>query len=242
MSNLSPATTQSKVANIEDTLDTFASLIPWLNGGKLSSITTPQFLNWSESLLGKGALLASGEASQSPSNSDPKHVDIALQLLRLWAAHPSVKQGASAASIVDGSTPVPRSSVWTGYYTFLTVVLQNGLSYTWANDGPGRPQQASELRRVETICEGNLLREVKFPTASSHNWQVEQWVEQVISNWEVLCGPEWQDSDLSEGGQNTVGRNVLDVGAHKDTARPKHTDLLRYRFYIVQRQRPTIPI
>jgi hypothetical protein len=35
----------------------------------------------------------------------------------------------------------------------------------------------------------------------------------VISNWEVLCGPEWQDSDLGEGGQNAVSRNVLDVSS-----------------------------
>jgi hypothetical protein len=79
------------------------------------------------------------------------------------------------------------------------------------NDGPDRPQLASELRRIEAICENNLLREVKFPTASSSNSEVEEWVEQVIGNWEVLCGPHWQDQDLGEGGQNTVGRNVLDV-------------------------------
>lgn len=189
-------------------------MIPWLNSGKLTSITTPQFLEWSESLLGKGALLASGEASKNTPYSDPEHVDIALRLLRLWAAHPSVKQGSpTKSSNAGGSGQVSRSSVWTAYYGFLTIVLQDGLIYTGPNDGPDRPQLASELRRVESICEGNLLREVKFPTASSQNNQVEEWVEQVISNWEVLCGPEWQDSDLGEGGQNAVSRNVLDVSS-----------------------------
>jgi hypothetical protein len=189
-------------------------LIPWLNSGKLTSITTPQFLEWSESLLGKGALLASEEASKNTPYSDPEHVDIALRLLRLWAAHPSVKQGnPTKSSNADGSGQVSRSSVWTAYYGFLTIVLQDGLIYTGPNDGPERPQLASELRRVESICEANLLREVKFPTASSQNNQVEEWVEQVISNWEVLCGPEWQDSDLGEGGQNAVSRNVLDVSS-----------------------------
>jgi hypothetical protein len=55
-----------------------------------------------------------------------------------------------------------------------------------------------------------------FPTASSQDSQVEEWVEQVISNWQVLCGPEWQDSDLGEGGQNAVGRNVLEVSPTTD--------------------------
>jgi hypothetical protein len=186
-------------------------LIPWLNGGKLTSITTPQFLEWSESLLGKGALLTSEEASKNTPYSDPEHVDIALRLLRLWASHPFVKQGTPTKS--DGSSPILRSSVWTAYYGLLTIVLQDGIVYTGPNDGPDRPQLASELRRVESICESNIVREAKFPTASSSNHQVEEWVEQVISNWEVLCGPEWQDTDLGEGGQNAVGRNVLDVSS-----------------------------
>jgi hypothetical protein len=171
-------------------------------------------LNWSESLLGKGALLAIDVASKSTPYSEPRHVDIALRLLRLWAAHPAVKQGVSNSnsSSVYASGPPPRSSVWAAYHGFLTTVLQDRLPYTGPNDGPDRPQLASELRRVETICERNLLTEVKFPTASSADSQVEDWVERVVGNWEVLCGPEWQDSDLGEGGQNAVGRNVLEVG------------------------------
>lgn len=155
--------------------------------------------------------MASEEAGRDPIRSDPLHVDIALQLLRSWAAHPSVKQGTPAPSNVDDSTPASRTSIWTAYYAFLTTVLQTGLPYTGPNDGPQRPQQANELRRVETICEGSFLRETKFPTADSHNLQVEEWIEQVISNWEIMCGPEWQDSDLGEGGQNAIGRNVLEV-------------------------------
>ena len=192
--------------------------------------------------MGKGALLASEEASKHSPYSDPRHVEIALRLLRLWAAHPSVKQATHTPSNVDGPTPTSRALVWTGYYAFLTTVLQDGLIYTGPNDGPDRPQQASELRRVETICEGNLLREVKFPTASSHNSQVEQWVEQVIGNWEVLCGPEWQDSDLGKGGQNEIGRNVLGVSLDIGTTTSKVTDPFGFRSCIAQRQRPIIPI
>jgi hypothetical protein len=159
--------------------------------------------------------MASEEARNSSPYSDPRHVEIALKLFRLWAALPAVKQGLAVPkpSHLDASTTLSRTAIWKAYYGFLTTVLQDGLVYTAPNDGPGRPQLASELRRIESICEGNLLREVKFPTASSNNSDVEEWVEQVIRNWEVLCGPHWQDQDLGEGGQNAVGRNVLDVSA-----------------------------
>jgi hypothetical protein len=111
------------------------------------------------------------------------------------------------------------------------------------NDGPDRPQLASELRRIEAICENNLLRDVKFPTASSSNSEVEEWVEQVISNWEVLCGPHWQDQDLGEGGQNTVGRNVLDVSVTQVMHLRSYADKPRnLRSCIVQQPKRIIPI
>ena len=157
--------------------------------------------------------MASEEAIRNSPSSNPRHVEIALRLFRLWSGHPAVKQGLAPSEIPysDSIDQPSRTSIWKAYYAFLTVVLQDGLPYTAPSNGPPRPQLASELRRVESICEGNLLREIKFPTASSDNSQVEDWVEQVIRNWEVLCGPRWQDEDLGEGGQNAVGRNVLDV-------------------------------
>lgn len=228
------ATAQSTAADINETLETFASLIPWLSGGKLASITTPQFLSWSESLLGNGALLASIEVTKHTPYSDSAHAGIALQLLRLWAAHPAVKQGSSATnpSNVDSFSLAPRASVWAAYYRFLTAVLQSGLTYTGPNDGPDRPQLCSELRRVETIYERNLLSEVMFPTASSQNSQVEEWVEQVIRNWQVLCGPEWQDSDVGEGGQNAVGRGVLEI-LYRAATKTYHSHLVLRRLFHV---------
>ncbi|KAF4762838.1 hypothetical protein HAV15_000811 [Penicillium sp. str.  len=228
------ATAQSTAADVNETLETFASLTPWLSGGKLASITTPQFLKWSESLLGNGALLASIEVTKHTTYSDPRHADIALQLLRLWVAHPAVKQGGSATnpSSVDSFSLAPRASVWTAYYRFLTAVLQGGLTYTGPNDGPDRPQLCSELRRVETIYERNLLSEVMFPTASSQNSQVEEWVEQVIRNWQVLCGPEWQDSDVGEGGQDAVGRGVLEI-LYRAATKTYHSHLVLRRLFHV---------
>lgn len=207
---------QLTVAGIDEARATFGSLIPWLTGGKLVTTANAQFLNWSECLLGKGALTANEEATRQTPYPDSKLVETTQRLFRLWAAHPAVKQGISShnTSNADTSSPVSRASVWKAYYGFLTAGLHDGLPYTAPMDGPERPQLANELRRVGSICDGNLLREAKFPTASSHNAQIEEWVEQVISNWEILCGPHWSDEDLGEGGQNAIGHSVLDVSAH----------------------------
>lgn len=201
------------VGEVDETLEAFASLIPWLSSGTLTASTNAQFLSWAETMLGKAALMATEIATKSLPSSNTRHVEIALRLLRLWAALPAVKQGLASPQTLytDASGSPSRATIWTSYYGFLTTVLQNNLRYTPVHDGPARPQLASEIRRIESICENSILREAKFPTASSNGSQVEEWVEQVIKNWEVLCGPHWQDQDLGEGGQNAVSRNVLDV-------------------------------
>ncbi|KAJ5518010.1 Tetratricopeptide-like helical [Penicillium expansum] len=186
------ATAQSTATDINETLETFASLIPWLSGGKLASITTPQFLNWSESLLGNGALLASNEAVGGSSCGE-------------------TGGSANNPSNVDLFGLAPRASVWAAYYRFLTAVLRGGLTYPGSNDGPDRPQLCSELRRVETIYERNFSLRSHVSYSQFAELPNEEWVEQVISNWQVLCGPEWQDSDIGEGGQNAVGRDVLEI-------------------------------
>ncbi|KAJ5099786.1 hypothetical protein N7532_006787 [Penicillium argentinense] len=196
---------QSAVAPVEEILETFASLALWLEKGQLAT-SNQQFLSWSETMMGRGALIATEAATNNTPYSDPRHVEIALRLFRLWAALPAVKQGnaPNKAAFADNSGALSRPVIWKAYYGFLTTVLQDDLIYTPPIEAiPERPQLASELRRIESICENNLLREVKFPTASSNNSQVEEWVEQVISNWEVLCGPHWQDQDLGEGGAAT---------------------------------------
>ncbi|KAJ5702396.1 Tetratricopeptide-like helical [Penicillium malachiteum] len=225
---------QSTVASIDETLETFAALIPWLGNGKLINNANSQFLSWSEALLGKGAVMASEEAGTATPYSDARHVEIALRLFRLWSVHPAVKGGMSAPQAAYAGAPgqPSRTSIWKSYYLFLTIVLQDGLEYPPAQDGASRPQLASELRRIEGICESNILREVKFPTASSDNSQVEEWVEQVIGNWEVLCGPTWHDQDLGEGGQNAVGRNVLDI-LYRAATKTYHSHLILRRLFHV---------
>ncbi|THC97296.1 hypothetical protein EYZ11_003244 [Aspergillus tanneri] len=213
---------------------TFNSLVPWITNHGEACSNNPQFLYWSEKLLAEGALLASEEANNQVPAVDGELVNTALRLFRLWSSHPYVKQGIAHRDqqIDSGSESVSKSLIWKSYYNFLSAVLKYDLPYSPPAHGPERPQFSSELRHVEGLCESNLLREVKFPTADSQNTQVEDWVEQVIQNWEVLCGPRWTDDDLGEGGQNAVGRNVLDI-LYRAATKTYHSHLILRRLFHV---------
>ncbi|OJJ41404.1 hypothetical protein ASPWEDRAFT_23497 [Aspergillus wentii DTO 134E9] len=224
-------TAQSMASGLDDALQTFKSLMPWLSSHSQASLNNPQLSHWSEKLLAQGALLSGDEACM---HGDDERVENALKFFRLWSAHPNVKgwvspNGAQSDNIAE---PASKSAIWKGYYDLLTTILQYGLTYVSPTGGSERPQLASELRRVESVCESSLLREVKFPKAESLNSDIEDWVEQVIQNWEVLCGPQWRDEDLGEGGQNAVGRNVLDI-LYKAATKTYHSHLILRRLFHV---------
>lgn len=182
------------VSSAIEAIDTFNSLVPWLTNHNEAFSNNPQFLYWSEKLLGEGAFLACQESLKQAPALDGKLAQAALELCRLWSSHTLVKQGISSpVQHFDGDRgSISKSAIWKSYYDLLSVILIHGLEYHPPAKGPGRPQLSSEIRRVESLCESNLLREVKFPTADSRNTQVEDWVEQVIQNWEILCGSGWK--------------------------------------------------
>ncbi|KAL4870519.1 hypothetical protein BDV12DRAFT_165757 [Aspergillus spectabilis] len=224
---------QHTVSGPQDALQTFNSLAPWLSNPSLAS-SSSQFLYWSEKVLADGALLAGNEVCKNIAEASRDDVKVAMTLFRTWSSHPAVKPGAPAhgPQPESSSEPVPKSSIWKSYYDVLSVTLQHGLPYTAPVVGPERPQLATELRRVEAICEANLLRDVKFPTADSGNKSVEAWVEQVIRNWKELCGPQWHDEELGEGGQNAMGKNVLEI-LYRAATRTYHSFLILRRLFHV---------
>ncbi|PYH42029.1 putative filamentation protein (Rhf1) [Aspergillus saccharolyticus JOP 1030-1] len=229
------AASQRMVSDAGDALETLESLTPWLSSHLQGSTPgNPQFLYWSEKLLAEGASITAEDALRDIAVTDAQTVTTALGFLRLWASHPNTKQAtASQTAETDSSThAVLRSSLWKSYYDLLTAILQHGVPYSPSTQGPARPQLASEIRRVEAICEANLLRETKFPAANSANPQVEEWVEEVISNWQVLGGPNWTDEELGEGGQNAVGRNVLDI-LYRAATKTYHSHLILRRLFHV---------
>lgn len=184
-------------------------------------------------------MLASEEVLSNDAGDCDFEIETALKAFRLWSGHPHIKGrdiAASQRAIQSGSPhhSDSQSSIWMAYYKLLSLILQYGLSYFSLSSGSPRRQLATELRRVETVCESVLLRETKFPLASDSNPQVEAWTEDVISNWEVLCGPSWRDDDLGEGGQDAISRNVLDV-SYTSISQSELTDSFRYSIELQQK-------
>jgi len=135
------------------------------------------------------------------------------------------------ATAKHGASNVPNAAryrrlAWKAYYDTLSTILRHELPYEpeptpSTSEKPAlhthsslRLRQRAELKRVETVYEGLLIKETQFPKASQTNFEIAAWVESVMDNWRLLCGPTWSDTDLGEGGKEGIARSVLDVRNH----------------------------
>ncbi|OAX84220.1 hypothetical protein ACJ72_01406 [Emergomyces africanus] len=223
---------QALVSGPGDAIRTFKSVLPWVSAPGSSSPSSPQYLFWSEQLLAKTALLASDAASEGPLANE-QSVEFALRVFRLWSSHNSIKQGDPESTVPSSApaSPGSRASIWQAYYTFLSSTLRQ-VVYVSRSEIPKRVQLITEFRRVEAVCENIMIKNTTFPEAEVKNREVEIWVEQVIQNWEILCGPEWRDDDFGEGGQDAFSRNVLDMLYRAATKTFHSTLILRRLFHV----------
>lgn len=157
------------------------------------------------------------------SSSAGQHVDSfqALRTYRYWAKfwEATAKSGGSASA----DSARHRRLAWKSYYDTLSYILRHNHPYELEStlatqEKPPlhdlssiRLRQRAELKRVETVYENLMIQETQFPKASETNHEIEAWVESVMDNWRLLCGPTWSDSDLGEGGKEGVARSILDV-------------------------------
>ena len=204
-----------------DVFKTYKAVLPYVSTVTSTSAGGREEQQWTERVLMQYCTLA--ERHSRPQDEKTVRVmapETSLAPFRAWANFWEGKAGQESSRFdgVELDKNLQRRHVWQAYYNVISDILQSGRAYPSASakvpDGPEanlRLQQSVELRRVEATYEGILLKEVRFPEANRTNAEVENWVEQVMANWRVLCGPEWEDEDLGQGGQNATGRNVLDV-------------------------------
>ncbi|KAF2490549.1 filamentation protein-like protein [Lophium mytilinum] len=232
---------QEKTSAVQDALKTYSSVFPFLLSLSSLTSTSAQFRLWTERLLGRACLLV------DQSSSEIHDIDSAqsLKAFRIWQRLWDSLAASGASGSEAGKS---RRLVWKAYYDTLSTLLQRGHSYepSPTNLEPrqydssekleqylnSRLQQRSELKRVEAIYEGLILKETHFPKASENNYEIEQWIEAVMSNWRVLCGPNWQDEELGEGGKGAVGRGVLDILYRAATKTFHSTQILRHLFTV----------
>ena len=148
------------------------------------------------------------------------------------------------------SSSSPRRQVWRVYYETITRLVAEGSVFT-ASSIVNRNflgtverlnfsnQQYAELQRVQIQYEKLLLQDAKFPKAGQSNLEVLSWIDLVMSNWRVVCGPNWTEDEIGSDSKVALGRKTLDVSRRTKSgnAHGKLTYLMFYRFSIVPRQR-----
>jgi len=186
-----------------------------LNGETVKPI--PQLSYWAEQILAQYGTLSLDFISSEEQ----------LKVLRLWSILVARSPEATPVTYGNTNSHLARSSVWNVYYHLLSKgVAQPQFVST------SRPRYTADLRAVESAYETAFLRNRKFPKATESNDAVEEWVEQVIQNWRILCGPDWQESDLGEGGRNALTRNVLDI-LYRAATKTFHSTLVLRRLFEV---------
>lgn len=223
----------SREGDVSGSLEVLNPVVRWMHEHESNLLSQPQLLPWSERLLAYTALTASGGVDvRSPGTE--KGIDIALQAFRHWAIF-SAKVRETKRDVLDVMDPGRQKiETWKAYYLFLSKLLQCGIDHHVLGEKHTRLHQVTELRRVESAYEVELLRVSRFPKAHKSNPEIEDWVEQVIRNLEVLSGTSWPESELGEGGRDNVRRNVLEILYRAATKTFHSTLILRHLFQVHQ--------
>ncbi|OTA24558.1 hypothetical protein BTJ68_12885 [Hortaea werneckii EXF-2000] len=201
---------------------------------------------WTERLLARASIHAS-KATTQPTLAN---LNESLSIFRAWASFWQRASPPASGGSTSQRVDVPRRQVWRAYYELLSSILQHGLLYNpnaaadaqsllvpWSEAKPeqyteAKVRQRAELKRVEATYKSLLVQETQFPKANESNTEVEEWVEQAVENWKILCGGLWTDSELGEGGKEAVGRSILDILYRAATKTFHSTAILRQLFTV----------
>ncbi|KAK4202735.1 hypothetical protein QBC40DRAFT_220857 [Triangularia verruculosa] len=233
-------------------LDAFEFALPSLNTVWNATPGGParqQIRYWAELFLTEYCMLASqatrdGEKSLSEGNC--------LSGFRTWARYwagaakgvavaAQDQAGISGAGGYGFRGSVPRRQVWSEYYSALSEILQRDLAYPPSgvtvpvSNGEtvsARAQLRAELKKVETIYQGLLFSETKFPRADEERAEVEEFVARVMRNWTILNGRGWKEHDLGTGGRDSLSRGTLDTLYGAATKTYHSTAILRHLFTV----------
>ncbi|KAL8796217.1 MAG: hypothetical protein Q9182_007405 [Xanthomendoza sp. 2 TL-2023] len=229
---------QDHAGRSNEALRVYASVMPLIASTPIAFRSTPEYRIWAEQLLARYGKLRSNET---------------LAPFRAWAelpwANTSRLGNITQSGMASRSRSVPRRRVWRLYYDTLSAIMQEDLPYPANVPGTSmaaqemstdnvnavdnlKLQQGIELRRVETIYEEILLKELPFPMASEASVEVESWIDQVMANWRVVSGPSWQNQDHGRGGKEAMTRNVL-AFLYRAASRTFHsTRIMRHLFTV----------
>ncbi|EPE30227.1 TPR-like protein [Glarea lozoyensis ATCC 20868] len=227
-------TAQVRTGAVAEALETFESALPILSSDSSLSSQARELRSWTELFLTGFCMLSSHLLkSKITSTLETGALSAFRAWSKFWDSQASSPQGGRAIG-----ADVPRSRVWKEYYVTLSDLLQQELPFPTTSlatvyvETSTRLQQRAELKRVESNYETLLLNEVQFPQAEQASEEVEVFVEIVMENWRVLCGSNWKEHALGEGGFEAVSRGVLDILYRAATKTFHSTPILRHLFAV----------
>ncbi|KIW09261.1 uncharacterized protein PV09_00183 [Verruconis gallopava] len=248
---------QEKTLGPLEGLETYTSMLPFLLEHPLTlGSYNPELRLWAERLLSRMVAVA----MKSKPLGEWMELEKMLQMFHLWISLFKVSSTSGSKdphirvppSMIELGSEVDYSrwDVWMSYYDTLSEILLRGYIYapTYSDKKPdlvftpdgmdetqylaSRLRQRSELKQVEASIETKLLEETRFPKSTERNSRVERWVDAVMQNWRILCGPSWTDDELGEGGKDAIARGVLDILYRAATKSFHSTQILRYLFNV----------
>jgi len=249
---------KEKTNNADEALETYTSMLPFLSSLPSLGSMSLEFRLWCERLLTRAVALVMSARLGDRIDLDRtlQLFHLWASLFRLTSspqnlALPSEQQTKAPQLPELGSEVLySRWDVWSGYYKTLSFILKKGYIYSpsYSDATPliinsrfgisdddflkVRLKQRAELKKVEASMETKLLAETRFPKANERNQRVETWVDLIIQNWRIMCGPTWQDAELGEGGKNALARGVLDILYRAATKTYHSTQILRHLFTV----------
>ncbi|KAK3357548.1 hypothetical protein B0T25DRAFT_162619 [Lasiosphaeria hispida] len=215
-------------------LEAFESALPSLSGVWATRPARQQLRYWAELFLTEYCMLA-GQAIREGEKSltDPN----CLACFRTWSKYWASSKGAPLAGGYGFRGSVPRRQVWSEYYYALSEILQQDLPFPTGhaavnNEASAKNQLRAELKKVETIYQGLLFTETRFPKADEQRAEVEDFVSRVMENWAILNGRGWKEQDLGAGGRESLSHGVLDTLYGAATKTFHSTAVLRHLFTV----------
>ena len=192
---------------------------------------------WIQRLLARYCLLSHHlmkSKSQNPeellTSSSPITFTIVLTPFRAWAKFwkATSHQPPKVTTYSSDRGDVSQRVIWQAYYRVLSLSIrirsifllptngeqifkQQATHYDLKFFSESKLQQFTELKQVQSIYENFLMSELGFPKANEATPEIESWVDQVVENWKIICGPTWTNEDQMGGGKEAASRQILEV-------------------------------
>ncbi|RMZ83673.1 hypothetical protein DV738_g1016, partial [Chaetothyriales sp. CBS 135597] len=209
----------------------YQSVLPFLDANKEAVHSSPQLAYWSEQVVAALAVATIQDVEKQPGKATH---DAAFSTFRRWSELVAADKELLHVAYGHPGPHRSRVSIWKSYHQYVTNLLHTQRSPAAATPPLTRANQVALLRQVEAAYESDLLRNTPFPRAGEANHVIEEWVEQVVANWQVLAGHQGFDGDLGEGGRNSLGRNVIDI-LYRAAGKTFHSTLILRRLFQVHK-------